>query len=88
VWGGPPSGQQLASPQAATNLAFAPRGKVELGSLVTTGVPKAGLLGSKGQPIPIPIRQPQGCGCQAQGGAASTGALVVLGLLLRRRRRA
>jgi len=85
-WGGPPD-QQLAT-QAATNLAFAPRGNVELGSLVASGVPAIGLLGSKGTQLPIPLRQqPHGCGCQAQGGAASAGALVVLGLLLRRRRR-
>ncbi len=87
VWGGPPAGQQMAT-QAATNLAFAPRGKVELASLVASSVPTATPLGSKDQAIPLPIRQPQGCGCQAQGGgAATTGALVILGLLRRRRRR-
>ncbi len=86
VWGGPPAGQQMAA-QAATNLAFAPRGKVALGSLVVAGVPKIGPLGSQGQTIPLPVRQPQGCGCQAQGGTASAAALVLLGLVLRRRRR-
>jgi len=84
-WGGPP-GQQLAAPTPATNLAFAPRGQADLGTMVTA-VPKIGLLESKGQTLPIPVRQPQGCGCQAQGGAASAGALVVLGFVLRRRRR-
>jgi uncharacterized protein (TIGR03382 family) len=86
IWGGPPNAQMAT--QAATNLAFAPRGKVELGSLVASDVPKIGLLGSKGAQLPIPLRQPRGCGCQAGGGAASAGALFVLGLLLRRRRRA
>jgi len=84
-WGGPP-GQQLAAPTPATNLAFAPRGQADLSTMVTA-VPKIGLLESKGQTLPIPVRQPQGCGCQAQGGAASAGALVVIGFVLRRRRR-
>jgi uncharacterized protein (TIGR03382 family) len=83
-WGGPPGQQIAATP--ATNLAFAPRGKAELSTMVAT-VPKIGLLESKDQTLPIPIRQPQGCGCQAQGGAASAGALVAVGCLLLRRRR-
>jgi MYXO-CTERM domain-containing protein len=85
-WGGPPSGQQMAT--AATNLAFAPRGKVQLASLVATPVPEVGALGSKGTPLPIPVRQPHGCGCQAGGNAASLAGLGILALLLRKRRRA
>jgi MYXO-CTERM domain-containing protein len=85
-WGGPP-GQQLAV-TPATNLAFAPRGKAELSSMVAKDVPSIGVLASKGAQLPIPIRQPQGCGCRAEGGgAASLGALAVLGFVLRRRRR-
>jgi uncharacterized protein (TIGR03382 family) len=84
TWGGPPDPQQIAA-QVATNLAFAPRGKVELSSMVTQ-VPMVGVLDSKGTTLPLPIRQPQGCGCQAQGGTASALALVVFGFVIRRRR--
>ena len=85
AWGGPPDRQEVGA-QVATNLAFAPRGKVELGSMVSQ-VPMIGVLESKGTTLPLPIRQPPGCGCQAQGGAASALGLVVLGLVIRRRRR-
>jgi len=50
-------------------------------------VPEAGLLDSKDQALPIPIRQPRGCGCGAQGGAADATGMLVIALLLRRRRR-
>ncbi|MEO8699785.1 MAG: DUF2330 domain-containing protein [Kofleriaceae bacterium] len=88
-WGGPPAGVQMArSPQAATNTAFAPRGKVALESMIASSVPSVGVMGSTGTQLPNPIRQPKGCGCQAQGGAhALAGGLFVLGMLLRRRRR-
>ena len=84
-WGGPPD-QQIAM-QAATNLAFAPRGKVSLSSMVTEDVPSIGLLASTPWHLGDPVRQPQGCGCRAQGTAGSLGGLAVLGLMLRRRRR-
>ncbi|MEO6774210.1 MAG: DUF2330 domain-containing protein [Kofleriaceae bacterium] len=91
VWGGPNKSQQLAAPIAATNLAFAPRGQVQLASLLAKDVPSAGLLSSKGQTPPIAIAQ-KGCGCQtdgAGGGAgAGAGAGLVAFVLLRRRRRA
>jgi uncharacterized protein (TIGR03382 family) len=83
-WGGPPSGGQQTI--AATNLAFAPRGNVQLASLVKD-VPEIADTGSKSSTLPLPVRQPQGCGCQAGGGAASFAALGVLALLLRRRDR-
>ena len=87
-WGGPRDGQQIAVP--ATNLAFVPRGKLDLAAMVTD-VPQAGMLDSKGVALPIPVRQPQGCGCEAAGAGvgASAGVLGagVLGLVLRRRRR-
>jgi MYXO-CTERM domain-containing protein len=87
-WGGPPDGQQIAEPLAATGTAFAPRGKLELDTMVTS-VPRAGLLDSKGLSLPIPVRQPMGCGgCETGGGAAGAlGMLGVLGLATRRRRR-
>ena len=87
IWGGPPAGQQQLATQAATNLAFAPRGKVELASMVARDIPEIGVLASKDQYVPTAVRQPQGCGCHAQGGAGSLAGLVVLGFVVRRRRR-
>jgi hypothetical protein len=90
-WGGPPpgvGGQQIAAPNA-NSLAFAPRGKADLGAMVASGVPQAGMLDSKGAQLPIPIRQPHGCACESGAGAgsATAGGLFVLALLLCRRRR-
>jgi len=83
MWGGPP-GQQIAT-QTATNLAFVPRGKVQLASLVSKDVPQIGVMAS--QPLRLPGAVRQGCGCRAQDGGG--GAIVVLGaLLVLRRRRA
>jgi MYXO-CTERM domain-containing protein len=88
VWGGPPPSQQIAAPGTltASNTAFVPRGKVELGSLLAQDVPAIGATASSAVPLPNPIRKPQGCGCAATGGAG--GALsLALGLLAFRRRR-
>ncbi len=86
IWGGPP-GQEIAV-KAATNTAFAPRGTVQLASMLAKDVPSIGVLASVPQNLPDPVRQPQGCGCAAAGGAASAaGGIGVLALLLRRRRR-
>ena len=98
-WGGPPAAiaQQMAAqaqstqPQAARNLAFVPRGNVQLASLLTGGVPEIGLLDSKGASLPAPVRQPQGCGGCAAGdaGAGASGAaamLAAIALVTRRRR--
>ena len=91
VWGGPPSGTQIAV-KAATNLAFAPRGKADLGTMVAEDVPAIGVMSSKGAQLPNAVRQPQGCGCRAEGGGAGFGgagiAGIAIGLVLRRRRRA
>ncbi|MBX3160311.1 MAG: DUF2330 domain-containing protein [Deltaproteobacteria bacterium] len=93
-WGGPPAGLDIADgtgPKAATNIAFAPRGKVQLPNLVKQDVPEIGL--KQGQPLPGGAAftgKPQGCGCQSGGaGGAAGGALFagVLALVLRRRRR-
>ena len=47
-WGGPPAGtQQVASgPVAATDLAFVPRGKLELAKVVRSDVPEIGVKSS------------------------------------------
>jgi MYXO-CTERM domain-containing protein len=73
IWGGPPGGEQRAD-QAATNIAFAPRGNVELPKLVAQDVPEIGVK-----------HQTKGCGCSS-GGPGGT-LLAGLGLLVMRRRR-
>ncbi len=77
-WGGPPSGQQIADtgPQAATNIAFAPRDQVKLGDVVQRDVPEIGIKAKR-----------SGCGCQTSD--ASGAVLLVLGVMfvIRRRRR-
>ena len=90
-WGGPPEGggQKIAVP-TANDLAFAPRGKAELGSLVASDVPEIGVLASGDNKLPLPPRKPQGCGCATSGaGAAASlaGASLVMGAIARRRRR-
>jgi hypothetical protein len=93
-WGGPPAEvqQQIAAPQAATNLAFAPRGTVELAKEVRQDVPEIGVkaasvIASPGAPSGG-TKQKTGCGCGALAEPA-TGWLGfgVLALLLRRRPR-
>ncbi len=89
VWGGPPNGDEPA-PAAATNIAFAPRGKIALPDLVNQDIPEIGVK----QGVPLPggagfNAKPQGCGCQSNGTDLAAGAgLAGLGLLIARRRRA
>jgi MYXO-CTERM domain-containing protein len=79
-WGGPPSGQQIADngPQAATNIAFAPRDQVKLGDVVQRDVPEIGVKAKR-----------SGCGCFAgsEADAASGAVLLVFVMFLIRRRR-
>lgn len=90
TWGGPSASQQLAAPAtlAATNLAFVPRGKAELASLLAKDVPEIGLLSSKAAAPPIAVRQ-QGCGCTttSDSGFEALVGVAAVGLVLRRRRR-
>ena len=101
VWGGPPTGQQIASgPIAATNLAFAPRTGVQLASAVPKGIPELGLASGVSQAsspaTPTPAEpttyaptQPvkTGCGCDGSGDPRGLLAIVSLvGLALVRRR--
>jgi MYXO-CTERM domain-containing protein len=95
-WGGPPDGSdpEIAEGEAkpATDIAFAPRGKVQLPNLVAQDVPEIDV--KAGVPLPGGAgfrRKPQGCGCTAgdAGGFAGGGVLAgLVMLLLRRRRRA
>jgi hypothetical protein len=96
-WGGPPDGEEIAT-QPATNLAFAPRGKVQLPNLVAQDVPEVDV--KAGVPLPSGASfqsKPQGCGCASGsggsgglgglGGTATGGALAGLAILVLRRRR-
>jgi len=92
-WGGPPDGLELADgsgPKAATDIAFAPRGNVQLPNLVNQDIPEIGV--KAGVPLPGGAafhNKPQGCGCQSSSGALAGGS-VLAGLVsigLRRRRK-
>jgi len=91
IWGGPPGGNQIASPRSATNIAFAPRGKVALPNLVAQDVPEIGV--KQGEPLPGGAGftgKPRTCGCQADSPGALAGGALLAGvslLLVRRRRR-
>jgi MYXO-CTERM domain-containing protein len=92
-WGGPPDGSdpEIAQGEAkpAQNLAFAPRGKVQLPNLVAQDVPEIGVR--VGVPLPGGANMathPQGCGCQAgEGGAVGMLGMLGVGFLVLRRRR-
>ena len=98
-WGGPPPGVEIAEgageTQAATNLAFAPRGALELPMVVAEDVPEIGVKAGVALP-PKPkaaARGPRGCTCGAGGDAGLAGALGMLALagivgwIISRRRR-
>jgi len=93
-WGARPgSDEDELATQPALNLAFAPRGKVQLPNLVAQDVPEIDV--KAGQPLPGGAGfqgKPQGCGCGAGelggGGLAGGGALAgLVAVLVRRRRR-
>jgi len=57
VWGGPPGsgyGSPPPAPRAALDLAFAPRGKMVLSSMVRQDVPE---LGVKASAMPVPLEE-------------------------------
>ena len=94
-WGGPPPeiAAKMAAdasgtgPVAATNIAFAPRGKVALPELVAQDVPE--LKVKAGEPMPAGAGfhgKSQGCGCQSGSGGAG-GLLLALGALIGATRR-
>jgi MYXO-CTERM domain-containing protein len=89
IWGGPPGGGEPTK-QVATDLAFAPRGKVQLPNLVAQDIPEIGVK----QGVPLPggagfTTKPQGCGCSSGASDAAAGTLFAgLVLWFGRRRRA
>jgi hypothetical protein len=61
VWGGPPAGLQVAGgggTQVAQDLAFAPRGQLQLASFVEHDVPEIGLAAEGSSPVPGPGQLP------------------------------
>ena len=95
-WGGPPAGQQqqiAAGPVAATDLAFAPRGKIELASMVLSDVQEIGVTAGGKRPAGwVDPRASKGC-CGVAGSDGPpwaegllVGFAVWLGLVRRRRR--
>ena len=54
IWGGPPGGG-MPTPRPALNLAFAPRGQVQLATAVKHDVPEIGLR--RGRLAPVPKRR-------------------------------
>ena len=102
-WGGPPDHkQQVASgPVAATDLAFVPRGKLELARVVRSDVPEIGVTSAaapddKKPPAGAGATPPAGetsqpvkkekKGCSAGGAGGLAGALAVLMMLAALRR--
>ncbi|MCS6900146.1 MAG: DUF2330 domain-containing protein [Myxococcales bacterium] len=102
IWGGPPpTVQEVAQgPRAATDLAFAPRGVVQLSSLVREPIPELNIVpGGKDPPLSPELRghrgpsEHKGGGCAGCSVGTSTGTsfaggglLALLGGLLGRRR--
>ncbi|MBA2541077.1 MAG: DUF2330 domain-containing protein [Deltaproteobacteria bacterium] len=88
IWGGPPGGGEPTQ-KVATDVAFAPRGKVQLSNLVAQDVPEIGVKAG----VPLPggagfTNKPQGCGCQSGGGTdVVVAGLAFAGLILLGRRR-
>jgi hypothetical protein len=99
IWGGPPRGEPGSGTKAARDLAFAPRGGVQLASLVKHDVPEVRLkaqapsVESPGS-VPLTATGSGGCGCRvpaqqehAAGGGALAALLAAAGLAMRSRRR-
>jgi hypothetical protein len=95
-WGGPHGDTIATGPLAATDTAFAPRGKVELASMVLQDVPEVGLESRGKRPAGwVDPRSTRGC-CGVAGAdrrdwpalpLVMLGAAFGLGMIRRRRRR-
>ncbi len=83
VWGGPPAGLEVAGgggTQVAQDLAFAPRGKLELATFVSHAVPEIGLtpnvstvVPGPGELAPAEIARKSGCAaCEVGSGQTSS----------------
>ncbi|MBK9266335.1 MAG: DUF2330 domain-containing protein [Polyangiaceae bacterium] len=67
VWGGPPAGEQSHGTQVAQDLAFAPRGQLQLAGFVQHDVPEIGLVAAAPDKVPqaggLPAAELQRGGC-------------------------
>jgi hypothetical protein len=94
IWGGPPSGGG-GGVTPATNLAYAPRGQVQLAAAVLQDVPEIDLLrGAAAASVPPPVpngggepaKKKSGCGCASSDrGGVLFGAVLLLFVLRKRR---
>ena len=103
LWGGPPAGQSSQGTKAATGLAFAPRGQVQLAQALArpdqaafgggafTGSAAAtatdGSAGSATPPAPAAKTKKTGCGCETSGGDGFGAFALIAGTILLLRRR-
>jgi hypothetical protein len=86
VWGGPPDGAYHAT-LAAGRTAFAPRGKIELASLINRDLWEIGYK-KKATPKPTPAPGTKTMGFAFFGGSAGSALLMIgLAILVGRRRR-
>jgi MYXO-CTERM domain-containing protein len=98
-WGGPPVGVTAELTKPALDLAFAPRGTVQIANEVAQDVPELGIVVGKvatmtpvdpGKPSAEPVaatKKKTGCGCGTSGDASGGLVLAVLALVWRRTRR-
>ncbi len=92
IWGGRPGGG-AAAPKSAKNLAFTPRGKVDLAAMVRSNVPELSVKAPDVAPPTGTTTAPSSsrCGCEVvgdpYGGSLAALGLVGLGAALAVRRR-
>ena len=81
IWGGRPGGG-AAAPKSAKNLAFTPRGKVDLAAMVRSNVPELSVKAPDVAPPTGTTTAPSSsrCGCEVVGDP-SGGSLAALGLV-------
>jgi MYXO-CTERM domain-containing protein len=87
IWGGPPDGAEIAT-EVATDLAFAPRGEVQLPMLVAQDVPEIDVKEGVAFVRPATASKAHGCaGCAAGGGGGGALAGLAALLVIRKRRK-
>ena len=86
--GSPPQGTQIADQgiMAATNLAFAPRGKLALPNAVAQPVPELDVIPGEPMPGGAGFHNKQGCGCETSEPAGWFLAIGALAFLRRKKR--
>jgi hypothetical protein len=103
IWGGPPAGEQNHGTQVAQDLAFAPRGQLQLAGFVQHDVPEINLVAGVADPVPaaggLPAKELRRGGCascfigagdisgQAAWMAGFAGLAGIAGLFARRANR-